>query len=449
MSRGITEEELNGYNNDIVVPDEKMLSLDYPTIPVTTIEPTTETWKFPQLSRVAANGVIHIHQIGFDGINLVLLKGPETTLNIDSGVEVIPKVNRNLQQQATLQARKRFNDKVAGGYTINGSNQSVNIKAMKGKAYDGKMNLQRHVCLTTTKLDGERLVIQDRGCHEFSMNSYSNRTKLDHMSFIKEDLEKLVPYLPEGFLIDGEMYKHGLTKYEIRSLVGSAKNIHLDQHLIEFHVFDFDWCDRLPSQWRYKMLRECYDTCISDGNELPKIVIVDVTIHTSLKQILEYKERMIEQGYEGAVCRYTSIDSRGLGLSDSYEEFMENIDQYKEYDKLTSKGKQSLGYKRSIYTRGGSKAGMVKFKNWTHEEGYIVDVIACNNSHKDLGKFMIEDDYGLQFPCTYGTLDKRREWLADPSLVIGRRFEFKHAGRDPRSNKPQQQTGEGFREVFD
>lgn len=434
MIRGFPVQE------EIVTEDNRKTLPDYPVIPVSTITPKVERWKFPQIYNVGANGATYIHQVGFNGEKIIILYGAETSPETDLEIDVVPKVKRTLQQQAAQQARKRFNDKVAKGYSIHGSNQDIKVIAMKGKRYKDGMRLQRNVGMVTTKFDGERLLVLDKGSHEYRMTSYSGKKDRSHMIYIKEDIDKLIPYLPEEFILDGEMYKPGLERNYIRSLVGKEKEIHPEQHLLSYYLFDLDCNSREPAQYRYQRLKDCYSACISDGNTLERIILADTKIYCNLNEIIEYKERAILEGYEGAVCRYTSIDSRGLVLLDSFEVFMDNISEYDEYEE------GSTGYNRSIYSRTNSRTRMLKFKDFIHEEGYILDVVPCANSAKDQGKFLIEDDYGIQFNCLFGTREQKRQWLSNPSLVLGKRFEFKHDGRNERTNIPQQPTGVCFRD---
>lgn len=97
--------------------------------------------------------------------------------------------------------------------------------------------------------------------------------------------------------LDGELYHHGMTHEEIRSIVGRTVELHPDFTSMEYHVFDVIFpgaqCERLM-----KLVDLPLKSCRS-------VRIVETDVAYSLEQIMSSYDGYIERGYEGFIIRHT------------------------------------------------------------------------------------------------------------------------------------------------
>jgi hypothetical protein len=391
---------------------------EFSTYPVIRVDedPSTPRWRFPIMFRRGANGTYYVWQIGFDSDNMHLLTmhGTMAAKSLDVRDVETNTSGRTAQEQGVLVARSKYKNKFYDGYTVAGSEDRPKVKGMKGYPYKEGC-IKDYPVAVGPKLNGIRLLITHLGSTSIECKSYMNR-KFTHLSFIEEEVKAFAAYLPSFFTLDGEMYCHGMKFNEITSAVKTVNDEHANLSKIIYCIFDIYVDHNPPFEERYQMMLNAYSKYVEDGGSCNNILIVENELAYSHEEIVDYKDRCLSVGYEGAVIR-----------------------------KLCNGAKEgSTKYKMSQYSFGRSTR-IYKLKDFIDEEGTVVSVISAAGKEKGAALLIIKDKFGIEVPVRFGTMEERRKWLDDPSLVIGRPFTFKYFERGP-NNAPIQPGGVAFRD---
>jgi|21_taG_2_1085346.scaffolds.fasta_scaffold09548_2 DNA ligase-1 len=249
------------------------------------------------------------------------------------------------------------------------------------------------------KLDGVRCLIQAEGLtpyhdsdptsHGFIVKAYSRTGKewknIDHI------LDELHPFFAKNrnVILDGELYNHDLKDdfEKIISLVRKTKPTDEDRQeaseLTQFHCYDIV-DETMEFDQRLNFIRnnvpETY--CI-------KPVETDMVFREDDAKV--YHARNLDKGYEGSIVR----------TNDTYQ------------------------CKRSHNLR--------KFKDFSDAEATIIGYEEGKGKREGhLGKFIMEDDNGIQFGCPPGkgyTYDMMKDMLENIHDYIGERATFTYFER--------------------
>ena len=204
------------------------------------------------------------------------------------------------------------------------------------------------------KLDGVRCVFTKDGAYSRTGKEFKN---VDH---IKETLKNVFLENP-SLILDGELYNHGLKDdfEKIISLVRKTKPT--DEHrqqaaeLIQYHVYDVANFPHATYTNRLSML-----TSMVKYNHV--VIPVATKIVLDYDEALSYHKYCLKQGYEGSI--YRSTDGK---------------------------------YKN---TRSWD---LMKFKDFEDSEATIVGYeLGKGKRQGTLGKFIMQDDAGVQFGCPPG-----------------------------------------------
>lgn len=139
------------------------------------------------------------------------------------------------------------------------------------------------------KLNGERVRVEWYDRKPILYSSCGNE-----MPFFSRVKEYLLDYPLLGVNFDGEMYCHGMSREDIHSICSRRKNIHPDENLLSFHVFDTTG-DEFSQRRRLEVVAE-----IPEGNNIVQKV---ETIFNHKKYLLDYADQFIREGYEGVIVR--------------------------------------------------------------------------------------------------------------------------------------------------
>ena len=208
------------------------------------------------------------------------------------------------------------------------------------------------------KLDGVRCLIQlnDKG----EVHAYSRTGKpWLNINHILEDLKPFFSFQPD-VILDGELYNHDLRDdfEKIISLVRkqkpTAKHRLEAKELVQFHCYDYANDD---NDYNYRMeqlrgnFKEHYSYCVK---------YVPTTCITEDQAQIQHKVNL-DEGYEGSILR----------LNTPYQN------------------------KRSY--------GLQKFKDFHDTEATIIGYEAGKGKREGtLGKFLMQDDDGIEFGCPPG-----------------------------------------------
>src|SRR5574343_125411 len=134
------------------------------------------------------------------------------------------------EQQATKEAQALWEAKKKRKYTEDTSGVSGVFKPMLAKVYAGNETKVQYPCLVQPKLDGVRCIAK------FSNNEWSLFSREYQPLSIPHIVEELPTNLPEGTILDGELYKHGV---EFSTLVSWVKDVNNESRRnLEYWIYD-------------------------------------------------------------------------------------------------------------------------------------------------------------------------------------------------------------------
>jgi len=226
-----------------------------------------------------------------------------------------------------------------------------NIKAMLAHKYNE--DKADYPAFIQPKLDGVRCLFTAKGAFSRANNKFMN----------VEHIEKaLKPFFAKNptFILDGELYNHGLKDdfEKIISLVKKKKPTDADKaeasELVQYHIYDIA-----------NLTVASYTTRLNFINKLTytyPICKVDTQVALDFDDALKLHKKNLKLGYEGSIYR-------------------------------TFEGKY----------KGTRSWDLMKFKDFHDDEATIVGYeIGKGKREGTLGKFIMQDDEGVEFGCPPG-----------------------------------------------
>ena len=246
------------------------------------------------------------------------------------------------------------------------------------------------------KLDGVRCLIQYENMGlEYEVKAYSRTGKewknIDHI------LEELRPFFEKhpNVILDGELYNHDLRDNfeKIISLVRKTKPTEEDRlessEMVQFHCYD-TIMEHMDFQGRHKFIRDNFERKYREYPYPSVRPLMAATIHNT-EEVEVYHEGYLEAGYEGSILRKNA----------------------------------PYACKRS-WT-------LMKVKDFSDAEATIIGYEEGKGKREGtLGKFIMEDDNGVQFGCPPGkgyNYRDMRNILNDIHGYIGARATFTYFQR--------------------
>lgn len=377
--------------------------------------PQTQRWVLPMLYNISATGVVYEWQIGFDGQCLRRRFCTQKAPQYSSTQVETNNSGKSLNQQAYQDALTHYRNKVHEGYQLPGATEVAMVTGMKGHWYKPG-SIKKYPVMLSVKLNGVRALVRHEGGDKLKILSYKNRS-FDHLELVAQQVRQLIPYLPPFCTLDGEMYCHGVPFHEITSAVKTNTTVHPRVSEMVYHVFDIYYEENPPTESRYLLLKQVFETAQAHGLLLPNLTLVQQWYARSHEEIMSGRDAAIQAGYEGVVirrCGHGSLPG-------------------------------SLDYRMSQYFFGRSNR-IFKLKDHFDEEGEVVGVEDCKGKDKGKAKLLVRDRLGHTIPIRWGNDDERRAWMSNPALVMGKQFTFRHVGRHPKTQIAQQPTGVAFRD---
>ena len=237
------------------------------------------------------------------------------------------------------------------------------------------------------KLDGVRCLFTKDGAFSRTGKQFKNlaHIELALMPFFKQQPD---------IVLDGELYNHKLKNdfEKIISLVRKQKptaDDRLDaQHLVQFHVYDYFDGVRYDS---YKTrMQNLYNSDVNIYN--PKVIqIVPAQLVDSYNYARDLHATYLREGYEGSIIRLDGLYKHG-----------------RSYD-------------------------LMKFKDFSDTEATIIGYETGKGKRTGtLGKFIMQDDEGVEFGCPPGkgyNYKDLAEMLNNITDYIGKRATFTYFQR--------------------
>ena len=225
------------------------------------------------------------------------------------------------------------------------------IKAMLAHKYNE--DKADYPAFIQPKLDGVRCLFTAKGAFSRANNQFMN---VDH---IEQALKPFFAKNPTAVL-DGELYNHGLKDdfEKIISLVKKKKPTDADKaeaaELVQYHVYDVASMTIASYSLRFNFIQDLTYTY--------PICKVDTQVALDFDEALKMHKKNLKLGYEGSIYR-------------SFE------------------GKY----------KGTRSWDLMKFKDFQDDEATIVGYeIGKGKREGTLGKFIMQDDEGIEFGCPPG-----------------------------------------------
>ena len=237
------------------------------------------------------------------------------------------------------------------------------------------------------KLDGVRCLFTKDGAFSRTGKQFKNlaHIELALMPFFKQQPD---------IVLDGELYNHKLKRdfEKIISLVRKQKPTAVDrldaQHLVQFHVYDYFDGVRYDS---YKTrMQNLYNSDVNIYN--PKVIqTVPAQLVDSYNYARDLHATFLSEGYEGSIIRLDGLYKHG-----------------RSYD-------------------------LMKFKDFSDTEATIIGYETGKGKRTGtLGKFIMQDDEGVEFGCPPGkgyNYKDLAEMLNNITDYIGKRATFTYFQR--------------------
>jgi len=247
-------------------------------------------------------------------------------------------------------------------------------------------------CYIQPKLDGVRCIITKKGAFSRTGKEFKN---IEHIKAnLKENFFNKFP----DVVLDGELYNHDLKNdfEKIISLVRKTKPTYEHRlearKLVQFHCYDIitaDW-DKMTYEFRKGFLHWELPT-IGDFRD-DYIHLINTAYARNEKMAQLFHKKNLKAGYEGSM--YRSIDG---------------------------------------YYKGTRSWDLMKFKDFSDSEATIVGYeLGKGKREGTLGKFVMQDDEGIQFGCPPGKGYNYADMtlmLAEIHKYMGQRATFTFFGR--------------------
>lgn len=284
-----------------------------------------------------------------------------TVTPINEGSNIGKANEKSIRQQADFDAQTEINKKVKTGYVddinnVKAKSETATIKKpMKGEKYHpkgknkaltlDKLGIRDKYVGIQRKLDGwrYRIFVSDSEII-FYTSSGDVTLGFNHIEeSIRSCYDKFVElYGLTEFILDGEIYHHGLGFQAVASACGSTKHLTNDKfrlrNQMQFHLFDI--CTEDTYQLRQEMLETFYSDCVKE--------VYTYYLHANEKEIDEMLNTFLSEGYEGLMIRQ---------LTGGYE--YKRTKQLIKYKPLIDDEFEIVGFNKSIT---GETLGSLKLR---------------------------------------------------------------------------------------
>lgn len=336
---------------------------------------------------------------GFNGIDFIFSIFGQVggKLRITKRNITTNKSGRTLEEQAKLEILSNFNKKYNDGYRRVDEESDDVIEPMLADKYNEKTKLLFPIAIQP-KLDGIRgLCYLDK---ENNVVIQSRKSKsFQSIPHLIPQIKILLEMLPDGWILDGELYNPDISFNQLSSIIRSEKKLHPEYQIVDYHIFDMipprEKRNSMIFIKRYSELQKTYNNLT---DLLPNIKIVETKI-VEKDTIQQEHDYFVSNGYEGIMLRrLTKV--------------------------IDSNDKKEI--KSSLY-HFGRCGNILKYKMFQEDEGKIIDIQECEGTEEGAAKILLElknkkTVWGR--PC--GSIEFRRGLLKNKEKCIGKDATYKY-----------------------
>lgn len=197
------------------------------------------------------------------------------------------------EEQARLEAISRWKKQLKKKYFMGESEAKTgfNLKPMLAKVFRKAKKVSYPASLQP-KLDGLRCLAYRKDGKVFLQSRGGDPYSVAHI------MEALEQFLPEGLILDGELYVHGMLLQDINSLVRRPQP---DSLLLEYHVYDCvsPSASNMPWPERRDLLAAWF---CGVPNTFGIVAVPTWTVNNE-QEVMDYHNRLVANGFEGAIVR--------------------------------------------------------------------------------------------------------------------------------------------------
>lgn len=274
--------------------------------------------KFPKLYKRTSTGAIQEWEIFVEGDQFWTVSGQQNGKKIvHERTTVVPKnVGRanatTAEEQAILEATAKWTKQTEKHYSedIQAIDDTEYFKVMLAKGYDArpKDKILWGNAYIQPKLDGIRLVVDENTALS------RNGKAMGGGEVLKEEFKHLGLFEAiSGLRLDGELYNHDF-KDDFNSLVSLIKRdrdkisedkLHEIKEHLQYHVYDVPNILELSGKHNYIQRIQKFEEILDDLDHIKNYIkLVPYFKVSSHEEVMEYYERFMGEGYEGAILRF-------------------------------------------------------------------------------------------------------------------------------------------------
>ena len=319
-------------------------------------------------------GMIREWRIGKNDDNDIIIEHGVLGGSMQRQVEHIEegKAGRSIDDQIMLRIASRISRQLDKGYSPNiedAEKKPVNslglVKPMLAQKIESVKNIDFDEAYVQRKYDGNRMMIANVNGENIA---YTRNGKIiDSVDHILREIE-----IPEGTILDGEIYCHG---YPLQTIVSWVKRKQENSLMLKYHAYDI--VSPLKYSDRMIMLRD-----IEYGENAEFVETIKVR---SMEEVDSYFREFRHDDYEGAIIRWGAF---------GYED-----------------GKRSKS--------------LVKVKGWQDDEFMVIDIEHSADGWAVLTCMM---NNGKTFSVSApGTIEQKKEVLENREKYLGKYVTVKYS----------------------
>lgn len=253
----------------------------------------------PSLYAKTAAGAVNIWTCWIEGCHVHMswgqVDGAMQTGNYVCAPKNMGKANAtSAEEQARLEAISRWKKQLKKKYFMHleSAKTEVRLKPMLAKVFKDAKNVVYPASLQP-KYDGLRCFAYRKDGRVFLQSRGGDPYVVAH---IIEELEEI---LPEGLILDGELYVHNTPLQAINSWVRRSQP---DSLLIEYHVYDCVRVDR-ENEMKWPERKALLDWWFTHVPTASSVYPVETWIVNNAEEVKSKHDELVLLGYEGGVVR--------------------------------------------------------------------------------------------------------------------------------------------------
>lgn len=344
--------------------------------------------------------------------------GAKYAVSTSALTKIVPKVKRNLYEQAMLEMSSKYKKKTEKEGCVtdpSGVRSEEFFSTMQGKPWNNDPLV--YPVFVMPKIDGVRFTCHlDDDENPIFLTRGKKRNPILESHFGTE-AKRLIQSFDYPIALDGEVYIHGMLLQTINGIISTKTSVHSDVHLLKYHVFTYREVNPSDREVAEVRLNKLNRLIISGGYR--KIRHVQAAIIRM--EPGDTAEDMKEKIYKVA----------GDAVADGYEGGM-----------IYKMGKNLPAHRKSeAYYSDGPTKNIFKLKFFNDEEGTVIGVERGKGKAAELAMITIEEDpdeFGNpRSVCTMRpTVDDEtaKMWAANPFLIVGKRMTYRYFGRTEDGN---------------